>query len=191
MKLLRMKKVKDGKYLKNYELVYENKAGKEKVFEIVSRSEIASVDDLGKKTQGVSIIAFYQGKMLLLKEFRMGVNKTIVNFCAGSVEEGEVMEDCLKRELKEETGLNVKRIIKILPPSYAAVSLSDMKNTIAFIEAEGELNSDNAGDNEEIRAAFYSKEECRKLLETYEFSSRCQAVVYLYTMDCLDAIISM
>ena len=101
MKLLRMNKVKDGKYLKNYELVYENKAGKEKVFEIVSRSEIASVDDLGKKTQGVSIIAFYQGKMLLLKEFRMGVNKTIVNFCAGSCRrrrsDGRLPEKRVKR----------------------------------------------------------------------------------------------
>lgn len=40
MKLLGMEKVKDGKYLKNYELTYINKAGKEKKYEIVSRSEI-------------------------------------------------------------------------------------------------------------------------------------------------------
>lgn len=30
MKLIKMEKVKDGRYLKNYELVYQNKAGKEK-----------------------------------------------------------------------------------------------------------------------------------------------------------------
>ena len=37
MKLLKLEKVKDGKYLKNYELTYLNKAGREKTYEIVSR----------------------------------------------------------------------------------------------------------------------------------------------------------
>ena len=31
MKFIKMEKVKDGRYLKNYELTYENKAGKEKI----------------------------------------------------------------------------------------------------------------------------------------------------------------
>ena len=34
MKLLHMEKVKDGRYLKNYELTYLNKAGREKKYEI-------------------------------------------------------------------------------------------------------------------------------------------------------------
>ena len=34
MKLIQMAKVREGRYLKNYELTYENKAGKEKVYEI-------------------------------------------------------------------------------------------------------------------------------------------------------------
>ena len=41
MELLKMEKVKDGRYLKNYELTYRNKAGREKKYEIVSRNEIA------------------------------------------------------------------------------------------------------------------------------------------------------
>ena len=40
MKLLSLKKVHDGRYLKNYELTYENKAGRNKVYEIVSRKEL-------------------------------------------------------------------------------------------------------------------------------------------------------
>ena len=49
MKFLGMKKVWDGKYLKNYELSYENKAGRLKTYEIVSRKELEDVQDLGKK----------------------------------------------------------------------------------------------------------------------------------------------
>ena len=62
MKFLGMKKVRDGKYLKNYELSYENKAGKLKTYEIVSRKELEDVQDLGRRASGVSIVAFQNGK---------------------------------------------------------------------------------------------------------------------------------
>ena len=55
MKFLGMKKVRDGKYLKNYELSYENKAGRLKTYEIVSRKELEGVQDLGRRASGVSI----------------------------------------------------------------------------------------------------------------------------------------
>lgn len=109
MKLLSLKKVHDGRYLKNYELTYENKAGRNKVYEIVSRKELHDTADLGRSTSGVSIIAFQGDKLLLLKEFRMGINKSVYNLCAGMLNEGESMEDCIRRELYEETGLSVKK----------------------------------------------------------------------------------
>ena len=77
MELLKMEKVKDGRYLKNYELTYRNKAGREKKYEIVSRNEIAGPDMIGKKISGVSIVAYCEDKMLLLREFRMGINRLI------------------------------------------------------------------------------------------------------------------
>ena len=73
MKLLRMKKVRDGRYLKDYELTYENKIGKEKVYEIVSLKELSGPESLGAAVTGVSIAAVYDGKLLLLKEFRMAL----------------------------------------------------------------------------------------------------------------------
>ena len=36
MELLKLEKVHDGKYLKNYELTYLNKEGREKKYEMVS-----------------------------------------------------------------------------------------------------------------------------------------------------------
>ena len=181
MEFLRMEKVKDGKYLKNYELTYLNKAGREKKYEIVSRSEITGPDALGKRVSGVSIVAYHEDRLLLLREFRMGVNRYIYNLCAGMIEEGESMEECITRELYEETGLSVKRIRTILPPSFAAVAFSDVKTQIAFVEAEGSFE-DHTSDNEQIDAKFYSREEVRELLETEEFSSRAQMAAYFFTI---------
>ena len=177
MRLLKLEKVKDGKYIKNYELTYLNKAGREKTYEIVSRKELNSIDDLGDKTSGVSIVATMNDKLLLLHEFRMGVNKRIYNLCAGMLEENETMEECIKRELYEETGLNVAKIKCIMKPSYSAVGISDIKTQIAFVEACGEF-SDHTSENELIDAAFYTADEVKRLLETEEFSSRAQMAAY-------------
>lgn len=181
MKLVHMEKVRDGRYLKSYQLTYLNKAGREKKYEIVSRNDLASPEEIGNRTDGMSIVAFHEDKMLLLREFRMGVNRYIYNLCAGMREPGESMEACMERELYEETGLKISRIIDILPPSFAAVAISDVKTSIAFVEACGEF-ADHTSENEEIGAAFYSREEVKKLLQTEEFSSRAQAAAYFFAM---------
>lgn len=181
MEFLGLEKTKDGKYLKNYELKYLNKAGNEKKYEIVSRRELTGPDDLGSAPSGVSIIAYKDDKMLLLKEFRMGVNQSIYNLCAGMMEKDETIEACIARELYEETGLQVAKILKILPPSYAAVAISDTSTYIAFVEAEGEI-ADHTSVNEQIEAAFYTGEEISQLIATQPFSSRAQLAAYFFTL---------
>lgn len=179
MQFLKFEKVKDGKYLKNYEITYQNKVGKEKKYEIVSRRELKNIDDLGGAPSGVSIVAMHGDRMLLLHEFRMGVNRKIYNLCAGMLEHGEAIEECIERELYEETGLQVSGIRKILPPSYAAVAISDTTTYIAFVDVEGEF-ADHTSDNEEIDARFYNREEIKALLETEPFSSRAQMAAYFF-----------
>lgn len=177
-----IEKIKDGKYLKNYELTYLNKAGKIKKYEMVSRRELKEAGDIGAMSSGVSIVAYQDGKLLLLKEFRMSVNKSIYNLCAGMLEEGEGVRECIRRELYEETGLRVRRYIDILPASYAAVGFSDTTTYTAFVETEGEI-ADHTSDNEMIHAAFYDRAEVAELLRTEEFSSRSQMAAYYFTKN--------
>lgn len=179
LEFVNFQKVKDGKYLKNYEITYKNKAGKEKKYEIVSRRDLQSIEDVGGAPSGVSIVATCENRLLLLHEFRMGVNRTIYNLCAGMIEGGESIEDCISRELYEETGLQIRKIKTILPPSFAAVGISDVTTYIAFAEVEGEF-TDHTSDNEQIAARFYSREEVKELLETEAFSSRAQMAAYYF-----------
>ena len=179
LEFIGIEKVRDGKYLKNYELTYRNKIGREKKYEIVSRRELADIHDLGSAPSGISIVATHDDKLLLLHEFRMGVNRMIYNLCAGMMEEGESPETCIARELYEETGLKVKEIKKILPPSYAAVAFSDTTTHIAFVEVEGEFE-DHTSANEQITAEFYTQDQVKELLETEPFSSRAQIAAYFF-----------
>lgn len=180
MKFIKFEKVKDGKYLKNYEITYLNKAGHEKKYEIVSRRELNGIEDVGGKPSGVSIVATQEDRLLLLHEFRMGVNRYVYNLCAGMIEHNETIEECIARELYEETGLHVKTIKKILPPSFAAVAISDTTTYIAFVEVEGNLE-DHTSENEQIEARFYSRDEVKELLETKVFSSRAQMAAYFFS----------
>ena len=181
MELIDFQKVHDGKYLKNYEITYRNKAGKNKKYEIVSRKELSGASELGTKVSGVSIVATCNDRLLLLHEFRMGINRTIYNLCAGMLEDNETIEECIARELYEETGLNVKHIKKLLPPSFSAVAISDITTYIAFVEVTDDFISDHSSDNEQIHAAFYTKEQVKRLLETEPFSSRAQMAAYFFT----------
>lgn len=179
MEFIKFEKVKDGKYLKNYELTYRNKAGREKKYEMVSRRDLADPADIGGKPSGVSIVATCKDRLLLLHEFRMGVNRTVYNLCAGMIEPDEDIEECIARELYEETGLRVKKIKKILPPSFAAVAISDTTTYIAFVEVEGNFE-DHTSENEQIEAKFYTRDEVKRLLETEPFSSRAQMAAYFF-----------
>lgn len=183
MDFLKFEKIKDGKYLKNYEITYKNKAGREKKYEIVSRRDLDGIEDVGGKPSGVSIVATCaengEEKLLLLHEFRMGVNRKIYNLCAGMLEPDESVEECISRELFEETGLQVKKIRKILPPSFAAVAISDTTTYIAFVEAEGAFE-DHTSENEQIDAGLYTRDEVTKLLESESFSSRAQMAAYFF-----------
>lgn len=179
LKLIDMKKVKDGKYLKNYTLTYLNKNGKEKVYEMVSHSNLKTFEDIGAKTNGVVVVAYQEDKMLLLREFRMGVNRYVINLVAGFVEQCETLEECARREIYEETGLQVTRVINSLPPSYAAVTISDTKTSTIFVETAGKI-ADYTSENEDIAPKFYTREEVKELLRTEEFSAKAQIVSYFF-----------
>ncbi len=176
---------REGKYLKSYVLDYESDDGHKKSYEFVSHRRLNSIEDIGNHVSGVSMCVIKDGKLLLLREFRMAVNRFIYGMCAGMWDEGEDLTDCMRRELYEETGLKLKRVLHVLPPSFAAVSMSDIKNQIAIVEAEGDT-SNNATYNENISAAFYDKDEVRHLIDTEDFSSRAQVLAYFYTEGCLD-----
>ena len=181
MECLGLEKVHNGKYLKNYEISYRNRQGKEKKYEIVSRRELRGIQDLGADPSGVSVVATCRDRMLLLREFRMGVNRNIYNLCAGMLEPGETLEACVERELLEETGLKLVKIKKILPPSFAAVAISDTTTYIVFAEVEGEPDSGGTSANEEIRAGLYTREQVKELLNTEQFSSRAQMAAYFFS----------
>ncbi|MBD9219489.1 MAG: NUDIX hydrolase [Clostridiales bacterium] len=183
MKLKNFRMTKSGNYLNNYELTYINKAGNDKVYEMVSREKYKDVNDVGKKTAGVIIAAFTndgeEEKILLVREFRMGVNEYVYAFPAGLSDADETVEQTAARELKEETGMEISEITDVLRPAYSCTGITDEKTVVAFCKSKGNI-SECTFDDEDITAGLYTKEEVKTLLAEKTFSARTQAVCYLW-----------
>lgn len=184
MKLLSLEKKYEGKFLTYYIAKYVNNEGGEKLYEFISRNPNLTVEKFHHEMPaGVGLVALSndEQKILLQKEFRLATNEWVYNFPAGLIDEGETIEKTAKRELKEETGLDLKEIIVVLPPSYASQGTSDEMMSIVVCKVEGEISS-SCYINEEIEPRWFTKEEARKLLleDKALMSVRTQMFVWMW-----------
>ena len=104
----------------------------------------------------------------------------IYSFPAGLIEPGETPEETARRELKEETGLDLVNIKEILPLCYSAVGFSNETNLFAVGPAAGTFQ-DSSSAVEEIEAGWYTKEDVRRLLQSSLFTARTQIYSYLWS----------
>jgi ADP-ribose pyrophosphatase len=73
-------------------------------------------------------------RLVLEKEFRVPVGAYVYGFPAGLLEPGESVEECVRRELLEETGMEVVRFKRVTPPLYSSSGLTDESTAMAFVD---------------------------------------------------------
>ena len=110
---------------------------------------------------------------------RQGYPAWIYNFPAGLIDSGETPEESTRRELWEETGLELVRIDDVLDNSYSAIGFSNERNVCVFGVAKGEFRK-STSDAEEIMPGWYTRKEIKKLLRTEAFTARTQAYCYAW-----------
>ncbi len=84
-----------------------------------------------------------KGKILVTDEFRLGTLMT--KFPGGGLEFGEGTIDCLKREWREETGMNIHSIehyytTDFFQPSYKSPVSSQVINIYYLVQSEDSTN---------------------------------------------------
>lgn len=181
-----LEKKEEGKFITRYDLTYETEDKKKKVYEIISRrNDIETFDDIhGGRPDAVVIMATDETgeKILVNKEYRLAVGGWVYNFPAGLIDPGEVPQQSAKRELWEETGLELYEIDDIIGPSYSAVGFSNEINVCIVGRARGEFRK-STSTVEEIVPGWYTKAEIRALLKDNYFAARTQAYCYLWSKE--------
>ena len=186
MKYQGIRKIHEGRFITRYDVDYVTAEGRPKTYEIISRNRnIQTLEELQNKKADSVILILTDGsgeRLLVSREYRMAMAQWIYNFPAGLIDPGERPEESARRELWEETGLELVRIDDVLDNSYSAVGFANERNVCVFGVAAGEFRS-STSDAEEIVPGWYTKEEIRALLRTEAFAARTQAYCYAWARE--------
>ena len=183
MDFLGIRKIHEGRFITRYDIDYVTAEGHPKTYEMISRNKnIQTLEDLQnvRSDAVVLILTDETGERILVnREFRLAMAKWIVNFPAGLIDPGETPEESARRELWEETGLELVSIDDVLDNSYSAIGFSNERNICVFGKARGTFRK-STSDVEEIVPGWYTKEEMKELLRKESFAARTQAYCYAW-----------
>jgi ADP-ribose pyrophosphatase len=173
----------DTKYLKLYDAEYTNKSGSSRNWSIASRKDLDTLKNIyfngtEDKIDAVIIIATYvdnaihavEDKLVVIKQFRVPLNDYVYEIPAGLIDSGEDFEATVRRELKEETGLDLLQINydKTKLKTYISTGMTDESVALVYCTCIGEISKDYLEPDEDIEVMLLSREEAKNLISSNE-----------------------
>ena len=186
MEFKSIRKLDEGNFITRYNLKYSTVDGQDKIYEMISRNpDMKTSEDI--KNLGVDAVVLIiedetHEKILIDREFRLAANSWVYNFPAGMIDPGETPDESARRELKEETGLDLISIDDRIGPSYSAIGFSNEKNVCIVGTADG-VFAESTSAFEEIKPGWYTRAQVRDLLQKESFTARTQAYCYLWSKE--------
>lgn len=148
-----------GKFLEIYTDICINDKGEKVQWERCSRKN---------NTRAVMIVPYHvtEEKFVMISEYRVPIKGREIGFPAGLIDNpNESLEEVIRRELKEETGLDLVKILTISPFVYSTAGMTDESIAIAYVLVDGKPSTKFLQDNEEITTFFASKDHLANLLK--------------------------
>ena len=118
-------------------------------------------------------------RLVVTKEMRIPLGDYEWGFPAGLIDKNEDPIKAATRELKEETGLTIKKVIRYSPFIYNTAGMTDESISMVYVECDGELNKDGLEDSEDIETFLMTQEEVAELLkdETKKFGAKAWMIM--------------
>ncbi|MFG6330817.1 MAG: NUDIX hydrolase [Lachnospiraceae bacterium] len=180
--ILTIEKTTDNRFLNMYNLHYENKVGRKKLYHIASRGR--DIDALKISTRkntpdGVIIYSIYgekRDRMVLVRQYRLSIDDYIYELPAGLVDEGETYAQAGARELKEETGLDFEPLEvdeMYHKPFFTTIGMTDESCATVYGYASGTVSADGLEDSEQLEVVLADRAEVRRILKEENVSMNC------------------
>jgi ADP-ribose pyrophosphatase len=182
----RITKLTDQKWLNLYDLEYR-RANMDRPHHwlLCSRKDRPVVDaGLPDAVFIVPVLKTSDGNRLVMtREFRAPLDDYEFGFPAGLIDAGETVETTVRRELKEETGLEVVNIHHISPPVYSSAGMSDESCCMVLVEAAGTPSSDLNEAHEDIEVVLLDAAGIRSLLSsTQKIAGKAWGLLYHFAV---------
>jgi ADP-ribose pyrophosphatase len=184
MKILDVQKLTDEKWVNLYAARFEHNghAGR---WVFASRKPAPHA---GNTSDAVLIVAVLHAadappRLVLEKEFRVPVGGYVYGFPAGLLEPGESVEEAVRRELREETGLEVTAFKRVTPPLYSSSGLTDESAVLAFVDVRATPETrQHLEASEDIEVLLLDQEQVDKLCDAEgpNFDAKAWMACYLF-----------
>jgi ADP-ribose pyrophosphatase len=182
MRIEQANKLTHQKWLNMFEVSYVDKNGRTRSWQVVSREKTPKcISGNFRLPDAVVIVPFHvsKRKVVITKEFRVPLADVEYGFPAGLVDEGETIEDTARRELQEETGLTLTRILKISPPIYSSAGMTDESVAMVYVECDGEPSVARNEESECIHVELISQSEATRMCESSDLKFDAKAYLVL------------
>ncbi|MFN8357977.1 MAG: NUDIX hydrolase [Spirosomataceae bacterium] len=121
------------------------------------------------------------GQVILVRQYRHGVQREVVELVAGTVDDGEDPDVCVARELTEETGYvfdTIERLCEISPNPA-----NHTNTTYCYLATGGKkVAEQDLDDSEELDVLVVSMQEFLHLLETNQFAQALHVTGIYYAL---------
>lgn len=177
IKIKDIKILADTRYLKLYNAEYINKNGDFRNWSIASRKDLTTLKDKffnGKEdtVDAVIIVATHieEKRLVVIRQFRVPINDYVYELPAGLIDKDEDFKDSAKRELKEETGLDLVEIDyeRTNPKVYVSTGMTDESVALVYCTCTGHISKEYLEADEDIDIMLLSKNEAKELLRSNE-----------------------
>lgn len=177
VKIKKITTIADTPYLKLYNAEYTNKIGATKNWSIASRKPLEVMKNIffnGEegKIDAVIVVATHidEEKLVVIKQFRVPLNDYVYEIPAGLIDPGEDFETTVRRELKEETGLDLVKIDyeKTKSKVYISTGMTDESVALVYCTCNGDVSAEHLEDDEDIEVMLVSRKEAKDIITSNE-----------------------
>jgi len=144
----------DGKLLKLEVCDVELEGGRRSVREIV-------------RHRGATVILaeLPDGRFVLVRQYRAAIGKELLEVVAGTLDPGETVEQCARRETREETGHQVRELTA-LGVIYPAPGYTDEQLHLFHASLEAGREALRTDEDEQIECVYADEHEIGRLIDT-------------------------
>lgn len=124
-----------------------------------------------------------EARLVLTREYRVPLGRYEISVPSGLVDPGESAAEAAKREMREETGMELVKIVHVSPPVASSAGLTDETVSLVYAEASGTPSKHHQTEHEDIETRLVTVSEIRELLRQPDgdiISSRLYPVLVGY-----------
>ena len=162
--------------------IYEGKILNLEVDEVKLPDGSVSSRECGRHHGGAAVLYVYDGKVLLVKQFRYLYGKEIYEIPAGKLEKDEAPQETAARELREETGYVADDMVPFLK-LYPTPGYTDEVIHI-YLAKNCRLDSQKLDEGEFLNVSFVKMNDVLKMIESGEIcDAKTVSAIYKYLYE--------